>query len=489
MLFNTLSFAIFLPIVAVTYYLTPQKLRNWQLLAACLVFYMWTNPMSVVWLAITTTVTWGAGMLMGADKTKKPRKMWLVFSLIINFGILLVFKYFNLFTDGAYYILDLLHISHGSGNVFSLAAPLGISFYTFQAVGYTIDVYRGTKGPERNFLKYSVFVSFFPVILSGPIQRSTELIPQLEEQHKFDYDLVTSGLKLCAFGLFKKIVVADTIAVYVDKVFGNINAFDGFGLIVASLLFTFQIYCDFSGYSDVAIGVARIMGFRLGKNFDHPYFSTSIKDFWKRWHISLSSWFGSYLYISMGGNRCSKPRKYFNIMVTFLVSGLWHGASLTFIIWGALHGIYRVLGEITLPLRNKIYTVTHYEKAKHLKKILSVIFTFCLVSFAWIFFKANSIGDAFNYIGRLFTFNEGFGTKSYFFNELKNVFGERRELYLTAIVFPTFLIVSVFDYFKPLGAFIKRRSAIVRFIIYLFAVLFIAIFARPNMQDFIYVQF
>ena len=488
MLFNSLNFAIFFPIAAISYYLIPRKYRNWQLLAACLVFYMWSNPASVIWLAVTTLVTWTSALLMGSDTAKKPRRLWLVIGLLVNFGILFVFKYFDLFGQGVCALFDLIGINVGEIKL-SLAAPIGISFYTFQAVGYTIDVYRGKKAPEKNLLKYSVFVAFFPVILSGPIQRSTDLLPQLEEDHKFDYNLVTSGLKLCAMGLFKKIVVADTIAVYVNNVFGNIDAYDGFGLIVGSLLFTLQIYCDFSGYSDIAIGVARMMGFRLGKNFDHPYFADSIRDFWSRWHISLSSWFASYLYIPLGGNRCSKPRKYFNIMVTFLVSGIWHGANLTFIIWGALHGLFRVLGEITLPVRKKIYAATKYDKAVHLKKAVSIFVTFCLVSFAWIFFKSASVGDAFKFIGKLFTFNEGFGTKSYFFTELKNVFGERREMYLSAIVLPTFLLVSVFDHFKPLGAFVSRRPGLVRFLIYLFAILFIAIFARPDMQDFIYVQF
>ncbi|MBQ7500090.1 MAG: MBOAT family protein [Clostridia bacterium] len=488
MIFNSLTFVVFFIAVAVSYYLVPHKLRYPHLLAASLIFYMWSDPASVIWLAITTLVTWFAGILIGSGKSKSSKKTWLIISLVINFGILFVFKYFNLFGEGVNALFGLLGSKYEIARS-SLAAPIGISFYTFQAVGYTIDVYRGKKEPQKNLLKYSVFVSFFPVILSGPIQRSDVLMPQLEEYHKFDYGLVTSGLKLCTMGLFKKIVVADTIAVYVNNVFGNIDAYDGFGLIVASILFTLQIYCDFSGYSDIAIGVARILGFRLGKNFDHPYFSTSIKDFWKRWHISLSSWFGSYLYIPLGGNRCSKARKYFNIMVTFLVSGIWHGASLTFIVWGALHGVYRVFGEITLPLREKIHKAVHYDKAKRLKKAVSIFITFSLVSFAWIFFKASDIGDAFRFVGRLFTFNEGFGSRSYFFTELKNIFGERREMYLSAIVLPTFLFVSVFDHFKPLGAFISRRPQFIRFLIYLFAILFIAIFARPDMQDFIYVQF
>ncbi len=402
MVFNSVDFFMFFPVVLFVYFLIPRKVRYIWLLVTSYYFYMSWNPKYAILIAFSTLVTYMSGVMMGkVGKCEKAtiKKKWIVaFSFIINIGILFFFKYFDFALVYLNQVLDAVHIQviH---KPFDVLLPVGISFYTFQALSYTMDVYRGDIEPEKNILKYALFVSFFPQLVAGPIERSTNLMKQVQQVHTFklwSYKRVTDGLALMLWGYFMKMVIADRLAILVDYVFGNYTQFDGMVLVVAAVGFAFQIYGDFGSYSLIAMGAAKIMGFSLMENFDTPYFSLSIKEFWRRWHISLSGWFRDYLYIPLGGNRKGRVRKYLNLMITFLVSGLWHGANFTFVVWGGLHGLYQIIGDLLEPIRER------YIKSENaLCKICRGVVTFALVDFAWIFFRSNSLDDSFAYIWRM----------------------------------------------------------------------------------------
>lgn len=312
----------------------PHKYRWAWLLAASYYFYMNWNPAYAILIFGSTIITYLCSLLLEKYQTDRGKKrLFLTISLIINFGILFLFKYFNFVNETMFSVMEYLGVRWAVPNL-DILLPVGISFYTFQAVGYTIDVYRGQLKAERHFGIYALFVSFFPQLVAGPIERASNLLPQFREKHVFNTSMAIDGLKLMLWGYFMKVVVADRLAVYVDAVYNNVDQHNGTSLLLASILFSFQIYGDFGGYSLIAIGAAKIMGFRLMTNFKRPYFATSIKAFWSRWHISLSTWFKDYLYIPLGGNRVSRKRHYYNLFVTFLVSGVWHGANMTFVIWG-----------------------------------------------------------------------------------------------------------------------------------------------------------
>lgn len=325
-------------------------------------------------------------------------------SLVANIGVLAVFKYYNFIVTNLSYLLKLTgadnHIPY-----LGILLPIGLSFHTFQAMSYTIEVYRGRQKAERNFGIYALYVMFYPQLVAGPIERPQNVLPQFHNKHSFNYDDVAAGLRQMLWGYFKKVVVADRLAIYVNSVYNHHpERYSGITLIMATVFFSFQIYCDFSGYSDIALGIARVMGYKLMINFRRPYFATSIKEFWSRWHISLSSWFRDYLYIPLGGNRSSTIRWYFNILLVFIISGLWHGASWVFVVWGALHGLY----QISELLFNKIFDNRFLSIKKTVIGILlSTIFTFTLVSFGWIFFRANSINDAFAIVRNILTWKGG----------------------------------------------------------------------------------
>lgn len=488
MLFNSIPFVIFFLIAVLSYYITPQRFRWIQLLAASCFFYVYSSAWYILLLFVSIGTTYLAGRFIGTVSNPKAKRTALVCSIVLNLLLLVFFKYFGLLSYGAKSVLDLFNVASKPKFLdFSPVVPIGISFYTFKVIGYMIDVYRGKIAPEKHFGKYAAFAAFFPEIMSGPIDRADSLLPQLNEVHKFDYNTVTAGLKLMALGYFKKAVVADTLCTYVDTVYGNLNAQNGFSLLIAAFLFSIQIYCDFSGYSDIARGAGRVMGFRMIENFDNPYFATSIKDFWRRWHISLSTWFRDYLYIPLGGNRCGKLRNYTNLMITFLVSGLWHGANITFIVWGALHGIYQVIGKLTLNLRKRIYSALRIDRIPFIKKAASILITFVLVTLAWIFFRADTISDATYFLTHLFDWN--MASKYDLFVSLKSVFGTRAEFYRTACVLPVFFMFTLLDYFKGCNTLISRQKAPVRYIIYVLIILYISLFARAGVQDFIYLQF
>lgn len=394
MLFNSWQFAVFFTIVFFAYYALPHRFRWMLLLAASYYFYMSWNPELVILISGVTLDTYLAGRLLsGPARSLRQRKWILAVGVAIPLLILFFFKYFNFFAGAVEEALALVSIPVRSPAL-DVILPVGISFYTFQSLAYVIDVYRGEIDAQKHLGVYALFISFFPQLVAGPIERSKNLMPQFFEEHRFSEQNAADGIRMMAVGFFKKLVVADVLSKYVDFVYNGLPDQMGFSLILATVLFAFQIYCDFSGYSDIAIGAAQMLGFRLMRNFDSPYLSRSIREFWRRWHISLSTWFSDYVYIPLGGNRVKLPRYYFNLFVTFLVSGLWHGANWTFLVWGALHGVYRITGAVRETIRKR-RGLAPVPETKGLRGALDVAVTFALVTIGWVFFRANTVQDAF----------------------------------------------------------------------------------------------
>jgi len=407
MVFNSVDFLVFFPIVVCIYFVIPKKMRYIWLLIASYYFYMSWNPKYAVLIALSTVITYLSGIFIGKagelkdeKKERRRKKLIVAGSFVTNLGILFFFKYFDFVLANINRVLGRFGVEM-LDKPFDVLLPVGISFYTFQALSYTMDVYRNDIKPEKNLFKYALFVSFFPQLVAGPIERSKNLVKQVQQVHTFrlwNYENITSGAAMMLWGYFMKMVVADRLAVFVDYVFLNYAAYGATALTVAAVFFAFQIFCDFGSYSLIAVGCARVMGFSLMENFNTPYFATSIKEFWRRWHISLSSWFRDYLYIPLGGNRKGTVRKYVNLMITFLVSGLWHGASFSFVVWGGLHGLYQVIGDVTRPFREKASRVLKMKTDCFSHKLLQGVVTFVLVDFAWIFFRCNSLRESFAYI-------------------------------------------------------------------------------------------
>lgn len=494
MLFNSLGFFIFFPIVSMAYFLIPHKYRWVWLLGASYYFYMCWNPKYLLFLGTSTIVTYISGLLIDRanhiedeKKSIKLKKLWVFLSFGINVFILSIFKYYNFFTENLNILFSSLKLSVNIPS-FDIMLPVGISFYTFQALSYTIDVYRGDVKAERHLGKYALFVSFFPQLISGPIEKSKNFLSQIDEKHSFDYYRVKNGLLLMIWGFFQKLVVADRLAMLVNTVFGSPKSYRGFQIIIAAVFYAIQIYCDFGAYSDIARGVAKVLGFRLTKNFESPYFSKSIKEFWRRWHISLSSWFKDYLYIPLGGNRCSRTRKYFNTMVVFLVSGLWHGADITFIIWGGLHGAYQIIGDILGPLKRKFQERFNIRTKEFNYKLLQVVTTFILVDFAWIFFRANTYGDAIILIKNMFYLNPWiFLDKSIYSLGL-----DSKEFFVAILSIIVVLVMNLLQRRRDFALHFSKQNIVFRWTIYLAAVvaiLIFGIFAGYDPQQFIYFQF
>lgn len=412
MSFNSIDFLIFFPIVVFIYFLIPRKVKYIWLLAASYYFYMCWNAKYAVLIAFSTIVTYLAGIFIEKVSSVKAKKWIVAGSFTLNLAILFFFKYFDFFINNLNKVLSLAGVN-AVNNPFDFLLPVGISFYTFQALGYTIDVYRGDISAEKNPLRYALFVSFFPQLVAGPIERSKNLLGQLKAIGEKDYcggryftcnaDKIASGFTLMVWGLFMKMVIADRVALFVNGVYLNLYAVGTVETFLAMIGFSLQIYCDFAGYSSIAIGAARVMGFDLMENFNTPYFATSIADFWRRWHISLSTWFRDYLYIPLGGNRKGKFRKYLNLMITFLVSGLWHGAGWHYVAWGLLHGLYQVIGDLIKPLKAKLTALFKIKTDTFSHRFGQVAITFLLTSFAWIFFKAGSFTQALTFIKTMFT--------------------------------------------------------------------------------------
>lgn len=411
MQFNSIHFLIFFPVVLAVYFIIPKKLRYIWLLAASYYFYMGWNAKYAVLIAFSTVVTYLTGILIeqiGFEEGKmwrRLKKLTLFLGIGSNLALLFMFKYLDFAMDNINALLQGFGFSIIE-NKFDLLLPVGISFYTFQALGYVIDVYRKKIDAEYNLFRYALFVSFFPQLVAGPIERSDNLITQLRNTDKinlWNYERIVKGFMIMMWGFFLKVVIADRAATAVNYIFDNYYTLNTVPLILGAVFFAVQIYCDFASYSTIAIGAAQIMGFKLMDNFDTPYFAMSIKEFWRRWHISLSTWFKDYLYIPLGGNRKGKFRTYLNLMIVFLVSGLWHGANWTYIVWGGLHGTYQLIGGLTAPLKRKAEKRLNVNTSAFSYKFVKVAITFALTCFAWIFFRADSISIAMTYIERLFT--------------------------------------------------------------------------------------
>jgi len=393
MLFNSFEFLVFFPVVTLLYFLLPHRHRWLLLLGASCAFYMFFKAVYILILFFTIVVDYVAGICIEESREPGRRKMFLLASLVANVGVLAVFKYFNFLNGSISSVGEWLGFENKVPYL-TILLPIGLSFHTFQAMSYTFEVYRGNQRAERHFGIYSLYVMFYPQLVAGPIERPQNILHQFYEKHHVEYGRIVGGLQLMAWGLFKKVVVADNLALMVDNVYNNPTGYTGISLVLATVFFAFQIFCDFSGYSDIAIGSAQVMGFTLMKNFNRPYMAKSMPEFWGRWHISLSTWFRDYLYIPLGGNRVVKWRWYYNVFVVFLVSGLWHGASWTFIAWGALHGFYQVFGFMTQERRAALAERVGLTAHPRLHRALQTATVFALAGFAWIFFRANSLSDA-----------------------------------------------------------------------------------------------
>jgi len=474
MLFNSLSYAIFLPLVFIIYWLLPNKYRWILLLIASYYFYMSWNAKYVFLIFITTFTSYLCAIL--TEKNREHKKLILTITLIVCLGILFVFKYFNFFFESINYLLgNKLHSIS-----LNLLLPVGISFYTFQTLSYCIDVYRGDIKAEKHFGYYATFVSFFPQLVAGPIERPDNLLPQLRKEKEFDYNKAVYGLKLMTVGFFKKIVVADNLAYYVDMVYNDLSYYQGFALVLAAFFFTIQIYCDFSGYSDIAKGSAKLLNIDLMDNFKTPYFSTTIKEFWSRWHISLSSWFKDYVYIPLGGNRCSKLRHYFNLLATFLVSGLWHGANITFVIWGGIHGLLQILEDIFHIKKNtKTYSFSWFIK---------VSLIFILMSITWVFFRASNLHDALYIFRHMY---DGItNLRSYIVSGLYS-FGVKAPYLLTMLaiyLIPLFIIDYINVKYDAL-TILNNKPMAIRYLSYFVLLLMILLLHYVGEVNFIYFQF
>ncbi len=405
MLFNSFSFALFLPMVFVLYWFATRgdfKLQNILLLISSYFFYACWDWRFLFLLIFSTLLDYFTGLKIYEAESKVKKKFWLWLSISINLGFLGIFKYYNFFVASFAEVLSLwgLEVHYGTLQVI---LPVGISFYTFHGLSYVIDIYYDRINPEKNFINYSVFVSFFPLLVAGPIERATHLLPQILKKREFDYSKAADGLRQILWGLFKKIVIADNCADYANAIFNHSDQYSGSTLVVGALFFTFQIYGDFSGYSDIASGTARLFGIDLLRNFAFPYFSRDIAEFWRRWHISLSSWFKDYLYIPLGGSRGGTWMKIRNTFIIFLVSGFWHGANWTFIIWGLLNALFIMPSVLSNNNRKNLDIVAKGRYLPTINEFFSIILTFCLTTFAWIFFRANSVSHALSYVSQAFS--------------------------------------------------------------------------------------
>lgn len=486
MLFNSFHFFLFFPIVTVLYFLFPYKFRWHLLLVASCYFYMAFIPYYILILAGTIVIDYFAGIIIENGSNPRKRKLFLLLSLIANIGVLAVFKYYNFFIEN----IDQLFNSFGIEVVpiphLGILLPIGLSFHTFQAMSYTIEVYRGNQKAERNFIIYSLYVMFYPQLVAGPIERPQNMLPQFYQKYDIDYSRIVSGLKQMLWGFFKKIVIADRLSVIVNNGYSNVESYDGLSLLFCTYCFAFQIYCDFSGYSDIAIGAARVMGINLMENFRTPYISKSVKEFWERWHISLSSWFKDYLYIPLGGNRVVKWRWYYNLLIVFLISGFWHGANWTYIFWGGLHGIFLILGIIfTSNINLKKIQFENKSKFKtNFISFLKILLTFNVVSFAWIFFRAKNIQEAFLIIKKIaYQFN---------FSAIQQI--ELLKVNKPSTLFVSLILLILFIFIDPfMDKLVKSRIIIpqktVSFALYAGLFICILLFGYFSDTNFIYFQF
>jgi len=485
MLFNSIDFAIFLPIVFILYWFVTNRnltLQNVLIVVASYIFYGWWDWRFLSLIVFSTLIDYSVGLKLKDEVNQFRRKVLLWVSIIVNLGFLGVFKYYNFFLDSLYEVAPGLQTVLGF-NTLDIILPVGISFYTFQTLSYTIDVYKKKLEPTKSLIDFAAFVAFFPQLVAGPIERATNLLPQFYKKRKFKFINLQFGFIRILWGLFKKVVIADRLAVLVDVVYQTPADYGGAHFIIASVLFAFQIYCDFSGYSDIAIGTARLFGFKLMENFRSPYFSKSLGEFWRRWHISLSTWFRDYVYIPLGGSRVNTYRIYLNLLIVFVVSGFWHGAAWTFIIWGALHGAILIVEHVYKSRKIAMLNAPHL-----VMKFVSVVFVFAITTFAWIFFRANTTADAFYIVDHLFDFSQPLA---------QNVRG--MTLYLGAPLWKLgacFMLIGVLllteyavDKHKVSEMLVIKQKPMVRWSFYTSIILFIFLFGSFEVDQFIYFQF
>lgn len=491
MLFNSIPFLFFFPFVVLVYFLIPKNWRWVWLLAASYYFYMCWNPLYAFILLGSTVITYVGGLLMSGADNAFSKKVILGITAVLSIGLLVFFKYGSFIVDNVVSFLNILHIRIIKPE-FDLLLPVGISFYTFRSISYLMDVYRGDVEAEKSFGRVALYVSFFLQLAAGPIERAKNMLPQIHNPQPFEYERIKNGLLLMLWGLFQKLVIADRCAMLVNHVFADYEAYRGFQILTAILFFAVQIYCDFAGYSDMAIGASMVLGFSPKQNFNKPYFATSIQDFWRRWHISLSSWFRDYLYIPLGGNRKGQFRKYLNVLIVFLVSGLWHGAAWNYIIWGALHGIYQIIGALTLPFREKAHSFLKINTETFSFRLFQQLVTFCLVCIAWVFFRAPTASDRINILWNMVReWNPWIFTDNSLFNlglEAKNF---RVAIFSIAVLF----IVDLFrnDDKMRLRNLLSQQGIIFRWFVYFAALFFIIIFGiygpAYDASSFIYAGF
>jgi alginate O-acetyltransferase complex protein AlgI len=474
MLFNSIEFLFYFVIVTVLYFLMPHKYRWFWLLAASCYFYMAFVPIYILILFFTIVIDYFAGIFL-ENSIGRRKKLWMIASLIANIGVLAIFKYYNFINENISYLL------HGAGYenpipFLKILLPIGLSFHTFQAMSYTIEVYRGNQKAERHFGIYALYVMFYPQLVAGPIERPQNLLWQFRKEHHFDYDRVVSGLKIMLWGFFKKLVIADRLALYVNAVYGQPEHHTGLSMIIATIFFAFQIYCDFSGYSEIAIGTAKVMGFDLMKNFNRPYLAKDVAEFWSRWHISLSTWFKDYLYISLGGNRVAVPRWYFNLFIVFLISGLWHGANWTYIIWGGLNGLYLVFAIIRAKYLDKQFAKLIKLPSRFLA-VFNISLTFVLICFSWIFFRAKNVSEAVLIIKKIGT--------------LKGpVFLDYTLMFYGLCGLSILLLRELkHEYFKNSISVFDNKNAVIRYAAYTIIVMMILLIGVFDGSQFIYFQF
>ncbi len=407
MLFNSLDFAVFLPMVFILHWLVSKKgcrYQNLILVVASYVFYGWWDWRFLLLIVFSTIVDYSVGLSLSKEDHVKKRKALLLTSVFVNLGLLGFFKYYNFFIDNYTTVFSFFG-SKIQPNSLEIILPVGISFYTFQTLSYTIDVYRRKLEPTKDFIAFSVFVSFFPQLVAGPIERATQLLPQFYKKRSFNYNQAKEGLYLIIWGLFKKMVIADTCAKYANDIFSKYESMNSLSLLLGAIYFAFQIYGDFSGYSDIAIGTSRLFGVDLMKNFKYPYFSRDIAEFWRRWHISLSTWFRDYLYIPLGGSKGTRWMNLRNVFIIFLVSGFWHGANWTFIVWGGLNAIYFMPLLLANKNRRHLNDVALERIFPSFREFMAMLSTFLLTTLSWVFFRSNTVNEAFMYLKRLFSFN------------------------------------------------------------------------------------
>jgi alginate O-acetyltransferase complex protein AlgI len=489
-LFNSLEFLIFFPIVTAGYFWLPHEWRwLWLLVASC-VFYMAFVPIYILILVITIVVDYFAALLI--ERTQgQERRRYLIVSIVVTCGVLFVFKYYDFFSNNANWVADQFNLNFAV-NPLGLILPIGLSFHTFQSLSYVVEVYKGNQKAERHFGIYSLYVMFYPQLVAGPIERPQNLLRQLRVEHVFEYQRVADGLKLMAWGLFKKVVIADRLAVVVNTVYADPTGHSGAALILAAVFFVFQIYCDFSGYSDMAIGTAQVMGIRLMENFRRPFASRTTATFWTRWHISLSTWFRDYVYIPLGANRHGPVRRMSNIMVTFLLSGLWHGANWTFVVWGGLNGLYIIVGATTKKMRDGVARRFGLGQTTAPRRVLQIAITFLMFVFGLIFFRSASVGDAWYIVTHLFHDIGSWTYKQYW----KDAFSYR-SIGLTdddlRIAFFSILALEIVQKIQsggPIRERLARRHWAVRWSLYFLLVWVILTYGMyVQTQPFIYFQF